>query len=336
MRALVLQAFGRVGIEERPEPQAGLEEVVVAVDACGICGSDVHGFLGEEPRRQPGLVLGHECVGRLVEPVDSLPAGTRVAINPLMPCGRCRACVAGRTQNCPTRRLIGLDDVPGAFAERTVVARRNVFPVPDQVADENVCLTEPLACAVHLFSLVPGPVMARTVLFGGGTLGAMLLVVAKRLGYGPITVVEPSAGRREIALALGADEALDPREVNLAAEFRARGDEVELAIDAVGAAAARQAAVAITRPGGAVMLLGTNDLETTLEFRDIVRRELRLQASYGFCADDFARALGLVTSGAVDLRPWTRCYPLERGQEAFQAMTPAPEDAIKLILRPNG
>lgn len=332
MRALVLSEFGRVEIQERPVPTPDADEVLLSVDACGICGSDVHGFLGEEPRRQPGLVLGHECVGRIAGgETPELPLGMRVAVNPLMPCGHCPACVAGRTQNCPTRRLIGLDEVQGAFADYTLVRRSNLFPLSPEVPDETACLIEPLACAVHLFALSPAPPLARTALFGGGTLGSMLLILAKRLGYGPVVVIEPNPGRREIALALGADEVVDPTSQDLAEAV----GEVEITIDAVGVSAARQAAIRLTQPGGTVLLLGTNDQVSELEFRDLVRRELRLQASYGFRAADFARAKALVEAGAVDVRQWTKEYPLADGQTGFESMVPPPPDVLKVVLRPT-
>ncbi|MBI2300500.1 MAG: alcohol dehydrogenase catalytic domain-containing protein [Armatimonadetes bacterium] len=334
MQALVLTAVGRVELCDRPEPEPADGEVILAVDACGICGSDVHGFRGEEPRRQPGLVLGHECVGRVVAPgTPGLPAGTRVAVNPLAVCGVCPACRAGRPNHCPHKRLLGMDDVPGAFAERTLLPRRNLFPLADSAPDEAACLIEPLACAVHLFTLVPPLPLGSLALFGGGTLGSLILVVAKRLGYGPITVIEPSAGRRDIALALGADAAVDPAD-GAVSRLAADGG-VELSIDAVGAGAARDMAVELTQLGGTIILLGHNEAETRLNFRQVVRRELRLQATYGFTEADFVRAKQLIESGTVDLRRWMRTFPLTDGQAAFELCTPVPEDLLKVVLRPG-
>ncbi|MCC7492625.1 MAG: alcohol dehydrogenase catalytic domain-containing protein [Fimbriimonadaceae bacterium] len=330
MRALVLTGLREVSLLERPAPVAGPGEVVLEIDACGICGSDLHGFLGEEPRRRPGLCLGHECVGRIASPHPTLAIGTRVAVNPFHPCRCCETCLRGQSNVCPQRYLIGLDEVPGALAEQVTVAAGNVFALDSAVPDAVACLIEPLACAVHLLRLVPLPPLARLALFGCGTLGGLTLAVARRLGY-RVAVIEPSAGRRQIALALGAEVAVDPVTPGLTA---ALGGPVGASLDCTGVSPARQQAVGVTAPGGSVLLLGTTATETTLDFKDVVRRELRLQASYGFTADDFATAQRLAGELSAELQPWCRSLPLAAGQAAFESLLPPPEDCLKVVLRP--
>lgn len=330
MRALVLTGKRRVEVQERPVPSPGPGEVLLRVNACGICGSDVHGFLGEEPRRLPGLCLGHECVGELASAHPSLETGRRVAVNPLMIKDDCPTRQRGQTNLSPDKSLLGLDQVQGAFAEYTVLKAENVAPLAESVSDELACLIEPLACAVHLLSLAPPSLFARTILFGMGPLGAMALIVANRLGY-RVEVAEPSAGRREMALALGATAVHDP----LAVDWREGVGPVPLTIDCTGVSPARHDALRLTEPGGTVLLLGTTAVETTVDFRDVVRRELRLQASYGFTPRDFAAAKALIEAGAVPVERWLQCRPLEAGQSAFESLTKPLDDVLKVVLKPR-
>ena len=329
MKALVLTAERRVELQDRPVPQPNTGQVLLKVHSCGICGSDVHGFLGEEPRRLPGLCLGHECVGELASAHPDLPVGRRVAVNPLMIADDCPTRQRGQTNLSPDKALLGLDQVQGAFAEYTVIKAENVSSLAESVSDELACLIEPLACAVHLLALADAAPFSRALLFGMGPLGAMALIVANRLGY-RVEVAEPSAGRRQMATALGAVAVHDP----LAAGWREGVDSVPLSIDCTGVSAARHDAIKLTEPGGTVLLLGTTAVETTVDFRDVVRRELRLQASYGFTPRDFAAAKSLIESGAVPVDQWIDTRPLDEGQAAFESLTSPLDEYLKVILRP--
>ncbi len=330
MKALVLIGERRVEVQERAVPEPGPGEVLLRVNACGICGSDVHGFLGEEPRRRPGLCLGHECVGELASAHPSLPVGRRVAVNPLMIKDDCPTRQRGQTNLSPDKSLLGLDQVQGAFAEYTVLKAENVAPLAESVSDELACLIEPLACAVHLLALAQAPLFARALLFGMGPLGAMALLVATRLGY-RVDVAEPSAGRRDMALALGAAAVHNP----LAEGWRDGLAPLPLTIDCTGVSPARHDAIRLTEPGGTVLLLGTTAVETTLDFRDVVRRELRLQASYGFTPRDFVAAQTLIEAGAVPVERWLASRPLADGQAAFESLTSPLDSTLKVVLKPR-
>ncbi len=324
MKALVYTAVNRVEILERPQPVPGDGEVLVQVAATGICGSDLHGFLGHHARRQPGLVLGHETVGIAR---SGLLAGRRVVVNPLTACGDCRACALGTPNVCATWRLLGLDDVQGAFAEYLVVPEENVLPIPDGVPDSRAVLTEPLANAVHILGLLPAQRGLRGAILGGGTLGALIMLVALRWGMEVEAVVEPNAARAEALRRLGAPRVIDPRVESLP-------EGLDFAVDAVGRSTTRQAAVRSVRKGGTVLLLGLDEGDTTLDFQDLVRREIRLQGSFAFTPDDFRDALGMIADGHVQLDSFTDILPLAEGQAAFERLANDPGDRLKILLQP--
>lgn len=341
MNALVLTEFGKVELREIAAPRAGPGEVVLRVAATGICGSDLHGFLGLSPRRQPGLVLGHETHGRvheLGEGVDGAWRDKRVSVNPLVSCGRCEMCRQGRQNVCLNWYLIGLDRVPGAMAEFVAVPARNLLELPEGVDAGAAVMIEPLANAVHLIAMAPphAGLYPSAAIWGAGTLGIAILSVARARGIRVVAVVETNPRRGEVARTLGAETVLDPRAVDAAAEIRrlTGGRGVDLGIEAVGIAATRQSAAAALVRGGTALLLGIQQPETAFDFTDLVRREIRLQCSYGFTNRDFQEAFDLVAGGRVDLRRWIEILPLARGQEGFERLHKDPGDRVKLALQP--
>lgn len=341
MKALLYSAVRTVTLVEQPDPAPGPGEVRIRTLGTGICGSDVHGFLGLQPRRQPGLVLGHETVGvvdALGDGVDPALAGRRVAVNPLVSCQRCPNCLKGRHSVCDSWHLIGLDRVPGAMAERFLIPARNVFPIPDRVADAAAVMVEPLANAVHLLGHAPEHAGAfpTIAILGGGTLGAATLAVARARGWNVVAAVEPNPGRAAAMRALGAPTTLDPRDGDTVARLRALTDGrgPEIVADCVGRAATRRTAADAVARGGTVLLLGLDEGPTELDFIDLVRREVRLQCSYTYRASDFADALAMVVSGAVDFAPWTDTMPLADGQRAFDRLVTDPGDRLKIVLTP--
>lgn len=198
MQALVYTADRKTEMRELPAPEPRAGEVLLRVRATGICGSDVHGWMGQQAKRRPPLVLGHETVCEVIRAPDEethLRPGTRVAVNPLFPCRRCANCLAGRTNACMRWRLLGFNGLPGAMAEQVVAPALNCYPLADGVSDESAATIEPLACAVHLMSLAPRIETGTIAIFGAGTLGAMILRVALIAGYSPIWLVDKNEKR---------------------------------------------------------------------------------------------------------------------------------------------
>lgn len=341
MKALVYTELRRVELRELDMPRPGAGEVLVRVAATGICGSDVHGFLGKSARRKPGLVLGHETVGTVAEigeGVEPSLVDQRVSVNPLITCKRCPACLAGRHNVCADWRLIGLDTTPGAFAEYVRIPARNVLPLPDRVSDAAAVMIEPLANAVHLVSLAPphAGTFPTAAIFGAGTLGIAILSVARARGVRVVAVSEPNPRRGAVAERLGAERLLDPRSVDAPETIRdlTGGRGVDLAIDAVGTEETRRAAAASAARGGTVLLLGLETGDTTLDFIDLIRREVRLQTSFTYTDRDYAAAFDLIARGAADFTPWTDVLPLAEGQRAFERLLADPADRVKIALQP--
>ena len=314
-------------MEERDRPVVGSDEVEIAVAAAGICGSDVSGFLGHSRRRNPPLVLGHELVGRTSD-------GKRVVANPLISCGRCTACLSGAQNLCTSWRLLGMDQTAGCYAEYVSLPRSQVYAIPDELSDAKAVIAEPLANIVHLFRIATPTPFFRMGIVGGGTMGSLALLAAKRLGVREILVQDLSDARLAVARKMGASAALNvSSEEGRAEARRIAGNGFDLMLDASGVGAARQAAFDLCRPGGTVVLLGMGAEKSEIDFVTSIRKEHRVVMSFAYTPADFERSLALLTAGEIDLTPWTLEMALEQGQEAFDRITTNPGDTLKIVLR---
>jgi threonine dehydrogenase-like Zn-dependent dehydrogenase len=327
MRALVYTAPLHVELQEIARPVSAQDELEVAVTAAGICGSDISGFLGHSRRRVPPLVLGHELVGRT-------PQGRRVVVNPLISCGRCTACLSGAQNLCSTWRLLGMDRTQGCYAEFVTVPESQVYEIPDDLPDHRAIATEPLANIVHMFRLAAPAPFFRMGIVGGGTMGSLALLTALRLGVREILVQDVSDIRLATARLMGATLAANvSMEQGRDEARRFAGHGLDLVLDASGSGPARQAAFDLCRPGGLVVLLGMGSERSELDFVTSIRKEHRVAMSFAYTPVDFERALALLKSNQIDLTPWTVEEPLERGQQAFERMSSAPGDTLKMVLR---
>lgn len=327
MRALVYTAPHHLEMEDRPRPTAAAGETEIAIAAAGICGSDISGFLGHSRRRIPPLVLGHELVGRR-------PDGRRVIANPLISCGRCTACLSGAQNLCSTWRLLGMDKTAGCYQEFITVPDTQVYEIPDSLSDASAVAVEPLANIVHLFRIAAPLPFFRMGIVGGGTMGSLALQAAVRLGVRDLLVQDVSDARLATARKMGATLAANVSTEDgrgQAREFAGYG--LDLVLDASGSEAARQSAFDLCRPGGTVVLLGMGKERSEIDFVTSIRKEHRVVMSFAYTPADFERALQLLVRAEIDLTPWTVELPLESGQEAFDRMTTAPGDILKMVLR---
>ena len=335
MKALVYSALKTLTLQEVPEPIAREGEVKIRVSSTGICGSDLHGFLGHSARRQPGLILGHETLGYVSEGPDSL-VGKRVSVNPLISCGMCPACRSGRHNNCSTWRLLGMDSTHGGFGEYVVVPERNVHPIPEDVSDGAAVMVEPLANAFHLISMIPSNagLLPTVAIVGGGTLGACILSVALARGLDVVVVSEPNPDRAKVAGQLGAKRVVNPREVDVVEHVMTltSGQGVSVAVDAVGSSLTRNTAAKLVSRGGTALLLGLDEGPTSFDFFDLIRREVRLQTSYAYTEQNYSEALDFVVNHKVDFSPWTNVFPVDEGQKVFEQLIANPADRIKMVL----
>ncbi len=325
MRTLVYVEPHRLELQDAPTPAPRATEVVVKVEASGVCGSDLHGYLGKSLNRKPPLVMGHEFAGVVAsvgEAVRDLAAGTAVTVYPLITCGQCPACRRGESSQCPSRQVIGVHR-PGGFAEYVAVPRASVIPLPAGISVFTASLAEPLANAVHIFNRNVHGLVRRIAIFGAGTQGLMALHLARLLSPPVLASVDIVPARLAVAERLGATATLNAHTEDAVARIR----------DLTGGAATRQAALASVRAGGTVVLLGLGEEVTPLNAVDIVNREVTIRGSYAYTYDDFVRAVELLGTGVIR-GEWARPYALEAGPTVFRQLTTDPGDLIKAVLTP--
>ncbi|HEU4702864.1 MAG TPA: alcohol dehydrogenase catalytic domain-containing protein [Conexibacter sp.] len=317
-----------------PAPELGRDEALVRVAAVGICGSELEGYVGRMANRTPPLVMGHEFSGAVVEAREPSWVGKRVAVNPLIFCGRCVACRAGRPNLCAARTIVGIGR-PGAFAELVAVPQSSLLELSHELADEGGALVEPLATVVHGFDLGLRHGAPESVLVvGAGSLGLLATQVALLSGAATVVATDLSDERLAHAAALGATAT-----VGAGGDAGERLRELlpagaDLVVDCVGAAATKRLAIRHARDGGAVVLLGLQDDETPLSSHELIRREIALCGSYTYTPKDVRRSLGLLTRGRVAYDGWTTSMPLSEGPAAFDELASASRAHIKVLLRP--
>jgi 2-desacetyl-2-hydroxyethyl bacteriochlorophyllide A dehydrogenase len=325
MRALVYTAPRRLIVEDCPRPHPAAGEVEIAVAAAGICGADISGFLGRSRHRTPPLILGHEVVGRT-------PQGRRVVVDPVIGCGVCAACSRGEKNLCSRLRLLGMDPLAGCFTEFVAVPRSQVYEIPDSLTDAQAIFAEPLANIIHLFRLAAPKPRFRMGIVGGGTMGSLALKVALRLGASEVLVEDVEEVRLGAARRMGATRAVYPETES--GEGRSfEQDGLDLVLDACGEEKARERAFNLCRPGGTVVLLGMAKGHSELDFNASIRKEHRVQMSFGYTAEDFRRSLDLLVAGGMDMKDWTAEMPLEDGQAAFDQISGSRGATLKMVLR---
>jgi 2-desacetyl-2-hydroxyethyl bacteriochlorophyllide A dehydrogenase len=325
MRALVYMAPRHVEMQDwaRTRPVDG--EIEIAIDAAGICGADISGFLGRSRRRKPPLIFGHELVGHT-------PDGRRVVVDPLMSCGQCAECAGGATNLCSGLRLLGMDETAGCFAEYVVVPESQVHPIPDELPDTRAVFAEPLANIVHLFRLAAPRPGFRMGIVGAGTMGSLALKMALYLCTAEVLVEDVEEVRLDAARQMGATLAVNPEAGGSEARDFA-GHGLDVVLDASGEAEARQEALDVCRPGGTVVLLGMASERSEVDFGRCIRKEHRVLMSFGYTAEDFRHSLDLLVAGEIDLTEWTGEMPLKEGQKAFERMTDSRGNTLKMVLR---
>jgi 2-desacetyl-2-hydroxyethyl bacteriochlorophyllide A dehydrogenase len=337
MRAAVYTGPGVVEVTSVPDATpTGDDDVVVRVERCGICGSDLRALaVPPEMDYEPGVVIGHEFVGEVADAhgAAGVREGDRVAVLPNIPCGRCHYCRTGRVNLCTDFTHVGAMRDGGA-AELAAVPASMLHALPETLDWETAALTEPLACVLNgtrRAGFHPG---APTLILGAGPIGLLFLAVAKLAGAGPIVVSEPHAERRQAAARHGADVVCDPINEPLADVVAAATGAIgaEIAIDAVGSLLGD--AVAAVRKGGRVLVFGLNwRAKATLSPADIASREVTIEGVY-IANGTFPLALSLLDAHPETFRPLiTHRLPLESFWQGIEAMRDG--SGMKVILDPN-
>lgn len=328
MLAVRLHGARDLRIGEEPEPIAGPGESLVRVDAVGICGSDLHWFLegriGENQVTQP-VVPGHEMGGTIVAGPRS---GERVAIEPAIPCGRCRYCLAGWVNLCPTGRFAGQGSVDGGLRQLMAWPDDLLFRVPDVITDDQVPLLEPLLICLHADSLRPVRRGDQVAVVGCGPIGLLQIQVAVMAEPARILAVEPLEHRRAAAIAAGATEAVDALGPGEAEQV------YDVVFECSGSPGAVHAAVELARPGGTVVLVGIPDDDTTTFQASVARRKGLTLSLVRRAVPVHERATRLVEAGRIQFEGLiSHRLPLSDVSEAFELA--ASRAGLKVIVRPG-
>lgn len=330
MDSLVWLGPERLRVEQGARPVPQPSEVVVTVEAAGICGSEVEGYLGRQANRTPPLVMGHEFAGTVsavADGVDRAWVGRRVTVNPLLSCGLCLACQSARRNVCERRQLIGVHR-PGGFGAEVAVPVSALVLLPDGLDARLAALAEPLANGVHAVRL--GTLRGtpeRAIVIGAGTIGLAALQAARAAGIAQVVVAEPHVGRRAQAEALGATE--------VAASAEAIAESAPLVVDAVGRLETRVRGIALTRAAGTFVAIGLHADTLELSFHDLIRREIAIQGSYAYSDDDFATALRWLAEGRAGIGTLEPVRPLSDGPRVFAELAKGATEAIKIFLSGN-
>lgn len=329
MKALVYTQPLEVTYREEPEPALAPGEVVLRIDAVGICGSDMHAYHGHDPRRNPPLILGHELSGTVVAGPG---VGQRFTANPLITCGACEHCVQGRNNLCANRTMVGMTR-PGAFAERMSIPLGSLIEIPAEMTARMAALTEPAATALHALNLstraMHRPLAeGRLLILGGGAIGMLAALLARHYGCADVRVAETNALRRTSIERHAGCPAFDPAAGNA-------GDSAfELVIDAVGAKATRAAAFAAVKPGGVIMHVGLQDWASEIDMRKLTLAEITLLGTYTYTTADLRATVAALQRGAFGDLAWVEERPLAEGARAFRDLHEGRSAAAKIVLRP--
>jgi len=343
MKALVLEDYGRFVYKDMPEPQLGPEDVMIAVKACGICGSDVHGMDGSSGRRIPPLIMGHEAAGVVVASGDKVTRwrnGDRVTFDSTVYCGACHFCRRGEINLCDHRRVLGVSCAEyrqhGALAEYVSVPQHILYQLPAGLAFEHAAMVEPVSIAFHAVGRVPIALDDTAVVVGAGMIGLLVVQTLRMAGCGKILAVDLDSHRLELACRLGADEGLNSAAVDVAAEVlqRTGGRGADIAFEVVGISSTLDLAISSVRKGGGLGLIGNLSPQTSFPLQSVVTRELTL---YGSCSSrgEYAACLDMIDRGAIDVAALiSKVAPLADGALWFDRLYGGDSATMKVILRP--
>jgi L-iditol 2-dehydrogenase len=343
MKALLLSKYRSLEIAEVPTPGVGAGEVLIRVGACGICGSDVHGYDGSSGRRIPPIVMGHEAAGRIAAVgagVTGLAEGDRVTLDSTIYCGACGYCRRGEVNLCDHRQVLGVScgdySRAGAFAEFVVVPARVVYRLPESISFAEAAMLEAVAVAIHAVSLAEISAESAALVVGAGTIGVLILQALRAAGCRRVSVSDVDATRLKMAKELGATDVLSANEDTVAHILqRTGGVGVDVAMEAVGRNETANAAIASVRKGGTVVLVGNISPDVTLPLQKVVTRQIRLQGSCA-SAGEYPQAIALMASGAIRVKPLiTAIAPLADGPQWFERLYAGEPNLLKVVLTPG-
>jgi L-iditol 2-dehydrogenase len=343
MKALLLSQYRHLELTDLPIPEPGTDEVLIRVAACGICGSDVHGYDGSSGRRIPPIVMGHEAAGTIAAVgagVKGSSEGDRVTFDSTIYCGQCPPCTRGEVNLCDHRQVLGVScgdyRRPGAFAEFVVVPARIVYQLPDAFPFEEAAMLEAVAVALHAVSLVPIVPDSTALVVGAGTIGLLLQQALRAAGCARVFVTDVDPTRLQLSRELGATATLSAG-TEFAREISrlTNGTGMDIAVEAVGKTETVNTAIDSVRKGGSVILVGNISPEITLPLQKVVTRQIRLQGSCA-SAGEYPEAIQLMSSGAIRVKPLISAVAaLDQGPQWFERLYAREPNLMKVVLTPG-
>jgi len=344
MKALVLSEYSRLEVTEVPRPAAGPGEVLVQVAACGICGSDVHGYDGSSGRRIPPLVMGHEAAGVVAEVgegVTAFQAGDRVTFDSTVYCGECAFCREGLINLCDNRQVVGVSTPDfrraGAFAEFVTVPERIVYKLPEGMSFAEAAMLEAVAVALHGVAVSNLKGGETALVIGAGMIGLLTLQAAKAAGCSLVLVTDVDASRLGLAKEAGADTTILASGAAMVNEVLrlTSGRGVDVVLEAVGRDETVSAAVDAVRKGGTVTLIGNITPSVNLPLQKVVSRQIRMQGSCASCGE-YPQAMELIAQGKIKVTPLiTAVAPLSDGAAWFERLHAREAGLMKIVLDPR-
>jgi len=337
MRACIFRATGApLEVVEVPDPQAEAGEVVVRVKNCGICGSDLHAAASRSVKMPSGTIMGHEFAGvveQVGEGVNGFARGDAVAVMSYLACGECEMCSAGLGVKCARMRLVGFGDVPGAYAELMKTRPGSVFKLPQGMSFRAGATVEPLVVGLHGLRRARFQAGETCVIMGAGPIGLMMLLWARFAGARAIVISELVLERRERALKLGADAAVDPRMHNPAVAMnRLSGAGPDVVFECIGAPGSLAEAIAYAQRGGRVTVLGVSMEDDGFPPGLAMTKELDLHFSLGLEPGEVETAIAVLGSGRISTDPMiTHTVGLDGLPAAFAALR-QPTNQTKVML----
>ena len=343
MKALLLSEYKKLELTEVPVPTPDPGEILVRVAACGICGSDVHGYDGSSGRRIPPIVMGHEAAGivaRVGPEVDGFREGDRVTFDSTIYCGECAFCKRGQPNLCDRREVLGVScgdyRRAGAFAEFVVLPARIAYRLPENLSFAEAALLEAVSVALHAVSLAPIEPGGSALVVGAGTIGLLVQQALRAAGCSRVIVTDVDATRLRLSESLGASAVLHsgPQFKQELLELT-KGMGVDVAVEAVGNSPAVHSAIDAVRKGGSVVLVGNISPEVTIPLQKVVSRQITL---YGSCASagEYPRAIELMSTGQIQVKPLISAVaPLSEGPQWFERLHAKEPHLMKVVLEPG-
>jgi L-iditol 2-dehydrogenase len=343
MRALVLKEYKKFSFEEVPAPEVNPGQVLVAVKACGICGSDVHGMDGSTGRRRPPIIMGHEASGVIeatAKDVTGWAPGDRVTFDSTIYCGECAYCREGMINLCDRRRVLGVscEDYRqhGAFAEFVAVPPRILYRIPEGLPFEHAAMVEPFSIALHAVRRSPPALNDTVVVVGAGMIGLALVQALSRTGCGQLVVLDVAEERLGLAAIFGATQTINSGKQDALGALNnlTHGRGADVSFEAVGLTATVELALRCLRKGGSATLVGNVAPKIEFPLQVAVTRELSI---YGSCASrgEYPACLEMLARGTLKAEPLiSATAPLAEGAAWFDRLYRKEPGLLKVVLNP--